>query len=104
MSRFKVHRANISGTNSAGTTGRIDMRSFAAGSIKIAAGTGVAFYAAPNMTATPKAIHDKNDSPVALTITADKWVPIPDECFGVLFLVPVLSGVSSGDIEVMLGD
>lgn len=101
--RFKVPR-QINVTNDPATTERIDMRSFASGVIAISAGTGINFYAAKDETETPKAIHDDSDSPVAKSFTVDKWTKIPDDCFGVLWLVPVLAGASSGVLDAMLGD
>lgn len=95
----------IAATNNAATSGRIDMRGWAFGMVKVPTSiTAIAWYHArtADSSETPTAIEDAAGDPVAsVALTAGNWTPIPSSCAGAAFLVPVLTGAATGTIYVI---
>lgn len=94
---------SIVATNSATTCPRIDMRDWAFGAVRIPTSvTAISWYAARylNYAATdsevdnagPAGVVSKNDGTAVTTasVAAGEWVPIPDECMGCAYVVPVI--------------
>lgn len=96
----------ITATDSALTCGRIDLRAKAFGAVKVPASvTQISWYGAESPTATPTAV-TKNDADEARVsaVTAGRWCPIPDECMGLAFVVPVITGASTGTMYYSIKD
>ena len=94
---------SVAATNSASTSGRIDMRGWAFGMVKVPTSiTAIAWYHATSLTETPTAIRDADGTAVASTTTAGDWTNIPVECAAAIYLVPVLTGAATGTVNYCL--
>ena len=94
---------SVAATNSASTSGRIDMRGWAFGMVKAPTSiTEIAWYHATNLTDTPTAIRKSSGTAVSSTTTAGDWTNIPVECAAAIYLVPILTGAASGTVEYCL--
>lgn len=94
---------SVAATNSASTSGRIDMRGWAFGMVLVPSSiTSIAWYHATSLTATPTAIRKSDGTAVTSTTTAGDWTNIPVECAAAIYLVPVLTGAATGTVEYCL--
>lgn len=106
----------ITATNSATTCPAIDMRNIAFGLVRVPASvTAIGWYASQyptysaaydhtSQTGPREQVYDSSNSAKSTTTTAEKWIPIPDECMGAAFLFPILTGATSADVLLQLKD
>jgi hypothetical protein len=85
---------SISATASASTTGRVNMQRYAGGGIFVSSlvtGVTITWHVAESATATPVALNDRTNTAVTQSLTDARAYPVPDECYGFPFAVPVLN-------------
>jgi hypothetical protein len=89
---------SVSVTNSTSTTGRIDMQRYAGGGYFVSSlvtGVTITWHVASSSSATPVALMDRTNTAVTQSVTDARAYPIPDECYGFPFAVPVLDAGSA---------
>jgi len=93
------------------TATEIEYRNFAGGNFRLNSGTlaTMSFYAAEKsagdiegtgVAGTYSEVYDVDNNAVSVTVTSDKWYPIPDELFGLPWIKFV--GDAAGVIDVSL--
>jgi hypothetical protein len=88
----------IAVTNSTSTTGRIDLQRWAGGGYivdSLATGVTITWHVSTSLTGTTFALKDRSNVAVTQSVTDDTAYPIPDECYGFPFAVPVLNAGSA---------
>ena len=82
-------------SSAASTSGSIAYGQFAGGGIMIAAtggATQIAWHGVVNPGGTPRPVNLQGTSTGATTPVVVGYNPIPDECFALPFVVPVIAG------------
>jgi hypothetical protein len=106
----------ITATNSATTCPAIDMRDVAFGAVRVPTSvTSIEWYGARYKTYSatesegnqtgPRGVVSDNagDAVTSASVAAGEWVPIPDECMGLPFVIPVIDQ-ATGEMIVALKD
>jgi hypothetical protein len=104
----------ITATNDATTCPRIDLRDYAFGMVKSPTSvTAISWYAARYKTYSATESTGAETGPAGVvstnagaavtsaSVAAGEWVPIPDECMGAAFVVPVIDQ-ATGSMTVVL--
>lgn len=104
ISRTKT-KVTVACTNSASTSGVVDMQAYAGGVFLAPASvTAVAFYviAASTNDGTAAVLATSANAAVSRTVTTGQWYALPDECFGAPYIVMVLTGSASATMTLYL--
>lgn len=99
MNDIRRHYSSIvitANSSAASTSGNIPFASFAGGVVMIAntgGATGINWHGTPDMSVTPRQIYS-DGAAVSSAVTVG-CVNIPDACFAVPFVVPVIAGATT---------